>query len=85
MAYDAACVSTSSTRQTTHSDNRKWSRISTGTNETFPRKDDYVQKKIATVKLTLTIVAANFLLWAPFCIISVIDALMPQLLSKFPE
>uniref|UniRef100_A0AC34G2K9 G-protein coupled receptors family 1 profile domain-containing protein n=1 Tax=Panagrolaimus sp. ES5 TaxID=591445 RepID=A0AC34G2K9_9BILA len=77
MAYDAACVSTNSARHTSN-DNRKWSRISTGTNDTLPRKDEYVQKKIATVKLTLTIVAANFLLWAPFCVISVIDAMLPM-------
>uniref|UniRef100_A0AC35GCT5 G-protein coupled receptors family 1 profile domain-containing protein n=1 Tax=Panagrolaimus sp. PS1159 TaxID=55785 RepID=A0AC35GCT5_9BILA len=84
MAYDAACVSSSnSTRHTTSSnnDNRKWSRISTGTNDTLPRKDEYVQKKIATVKLTLTIVAANFLLWAPFCVISVIDAMLPTMIN----
>ncbi|TKR96493.1 hypothetical protein L596_010503 [Steinernema carpocapsae] len=39
------------------------------------------RRRVQTVKLTLTIVAANFLLWAPFCIISVIDALMPRFLS----
>uniref|UniRef100_A0A914NZ63 G-protein coupled receptors family 1 profile domain-containing protein n=1 Tax=Panagrolaimus davidi TaxID=227884 RepID=A0A914NZ63_9BILA len=51
------------------------------TNDTLPRKDEYVQKKIATVKLTLTIVAANFLLWAPFCVISVIDAMLPTMIN----
>ncbi|KAE9547894.1 hypothetical protein FO519_008892, partial [Halicephalobus sp. NKZ332] len=44
-------------------------------------RTNFDQKRVATVKLTLTIVAANFVLWAPFCIISVIDALMPYFLS----
>ncbi|CAD6186404.1 unnamed protein product [Caenorhabditis auriculariae] len=39
------------------------------------------RRRVQTVKLTLTIVAANFLLWAPFCITSVIDALWPGALN----
>ncbi|CAI5438029.1 unnamed protein product [Caenorhabditis angaria] len=35
------------------------------------------RRRVQTVKLTLSIVASNFLLWAPFCIISVFDALWP--------
>ncbi|KAI6205907.1 7 transmembrane receptor [Aphelenchoides besseyi] len=45
------------------------------------QREELDRKRIQTVKLTLTIVAANFILWAPFCIISVIDALMPSFLS----
>lgn len=41
------------------------------------------RRRIQTVKLTLTIVAANFVLWAPFCITSVVDAVCPQCISKF--
>ncbi|KAE9421691.1 hypothetical protein Angca_003106, partial [Angiostrongylus cantonensis] len=39
------------------------------------------RRRAQTVKLTLTIVAANFILWAPFCIISVIDALWPSVIN----
>lgn len=40
------------------------------------------RKRVQTVKLTLTIVACNFLLWSPFCITNVIYALFPDFLSK---
>ncbi|VDO44747.1 unnamed protein product [Haemonchus placei] len=39
------------------------------------------RRRVQTVKLTLTIVAANFILWAPFCITSVIDALWPTAIN----
>uniref|UniRef100_A0A7I5E597 G_PROTEIN_RECEP_F1_2 domain-containing protein n=1 Tax=Haemonchus contortus TaxID=6289 RepID=A0A7I5E597_HAECO len=39
------------------------------------------RRRLQTVKLTLTIVAANFILWAPFCITSVIDALWPTAIN----
>ncbi|WKX88822.1 hypothetical protein Q1695_008447 [Nippostrongylus brasiliensis] len=39
------------------------------------------RRRIQTVKLTLTIVAGNFILWAPFCITSVIDALWPTAIN----
>ncbi|CAB3408359.1 unnamed protein product [Caenorhabditis bovis] len=40
------------------------------------------RRRVQTVKLSLTIVAANFLLWAPFCITSVIDALSPSSINS---
>ncbi|KAI6243696.1 G-PROTEIN-RECEP-F1-2 domain-containing protein [Aphelenchoides fujianensis] len=49
------------------------------------QREELDRKRIQTVKLTLTIVAANFILWAPFCVISVIDALMPHFLSPVFE
>lgn len=39
------------------------------------------RRRIQTVKLTLTIVAANFVLWAPFCVTSVVDALWPSAIN----
>uniref|UniRef100_A0A914VX01 G-protein coupled receptors family 1 profile domain-containing protein n=1 Tax=Plectus sambesii TaxID=2011161 RepID=A0A914VX01_9BILA len=39
------------------------------------------RKRVQTVKLTLTIVACNFLLWSPFCITNVVYALFPDFLS----
>ncbi|KHJ92672.1 7 transmembrane receptor [Oesophagostomum dentatum] len=39
------------------------------------------RRRVQTVKLTLTIVAGNFILWAPFCITSVIDALWPTAIN----
>ncbi|CAJ0596135.1 unnamed protein product [Cylicocyclus nassatus] len=39
------------------------------------------RRRVQTVKLTLTIVAGNFILWAPFCITSVIDALWPSAIN----
>uniref|UniRef100_A0A7E4UUU1 G_PROTEIN_RECEP_F1_2 domain-containing protein n=1 Tax=Panagrellus redivivus TaxID=6233 RepID=A0A7E4UUU1_PANRE len=90
MAYDKNCASTSGrssaprrTSSCKHSSGNPSDVLVQGSyvNGIFKPKDDYEKKRIATVKLTLTIVAANFVLWAPFCIISVIDALMPQFLS----
>lgn len=46
------------------------------------QREELDRKRIQTVKLTLTIVSTNFLLWAPFNIISIIDALAPTFLSK---
>lgn len=37
--------------------------------------NEYERRKLQTVKLTLTIVACNFLLWAPFCIVNVVKPL----------
>ncbi|KAK0423806.1 hypothetical protein QR680_008339 [Steinernema hermaphroditum] len=44
--------------------------------------EEFDRRRVQTVKLTLTIVASNFVLWAPFCIISVIDALMPRFVGS---
>ncbi|GMR53512.1 hypothetical protein PMAYCL1PPCAC_23707 [Pristionchus mayeri] len=41
------------------------------------RSSEFDRRRLQTVKLTLTIVATNFTLWAPFCLIQVIDALTP--------
>lgn len=40
------------------------------------------RKRVQTVKLTLTIVVCNFLLWSPFCITNVMWALFPDFLSR---
>uniref|UniRef100_A0A914CAI9 G-protein coupled receptors family 1 profile domain-containing protein n=1 Tax=Acrobeloides nanus TaxID=290746 RepID=A0A914CAI9_9BILA len=42
------------------------------------QKEEQEKKRIQTVKLTMTIVIAHFVLWAPFCIVNVIDAFAPQ-------
>ncbi|VDN50736.1 unnamed protein product [Dracunculus medinensis] len=39
------------------------------------------RKRIQTVRLTLTIITCNFLLWSPFCIVNILQALAPRLLS----
>ncbi|CAJ0946241.1 unnamed protein product, partial [Mesorhabditis belari] len=39
------------------------------------------RRRIQTVKLTMTIVVAHFILWTPFCVISVIDSLTPKAIS----
>ncbi|KAH7707041.1 Protein NTR-2 [Aphelenchoides avenae] len=41
------------------------------------------QKRIQTVRLTLTIIVCNFILWAPFCLINILQAFAPQALSMF--
>ena len=40
------------------------------------------RRRIQTVRLTLAIVAANFLLWTPLCLTSAIDALWPHAIGK---
>ncbi|CAP27485.1 Protein CBG07660 [Caenorhabditis briggsae] len=42
---------------------------------------EFDRKRVQTVRLTITIVACNFFLWMPFCIINVIQALWPDVLS----
>lgn len=42
------------------------------------------RKRIQTIRLTLTIIACNFFLWAPFCLVNVIQAFAPTLLGKAP-
>uniref|UniRef100_A0A914DF72 G-protein coupled receptors family 1 profile domain-containing protein n=2 Tax=Acrobeloides nanus TaxID=290746 RepID=A0A914DF72_9BILA len=38
---------------------------------------EFDRKRVQTVRLTLTIVTCNFFLWAPFCIMNVIQAFVP--------
>lgn len=45
------------------------------------QKEEQEKKRIQTVKLTMTIVIAHFVLWAPFCIVNVIDAFAPHSIS----
>ncbi|PIC20841.1 hypothetical protein B9Z55_025895 [Caenorhabditis nigoni] len=42
---------------------------------------EFDRKRVQTVRLTITIVACNFFLWMPFCIINVIQALWPDVLN----
>ncbi|KAH7728211.1 Protein NTR-2 [Aphelenchoides avenae] len=39
------------------------------------------KKRIQTIRLTLTIIACNFFLWAPFCLVNIIQAFAPSLLD----
>ncbi|CAJ0579215.1 unnamed protein product, partial [Mesorhabditis spiculigera] len=42
---------------------------------------EFDRKRMQTVRLTLTIIACNFFLWAPFCVVNVLQANAPSLLS----
>ncbi|CAD6187497.1 unnamed protein product [Caenorhabditis auriculariae] len=44
---------------------------------------EYDRKRIQTVRLTMTIIACNFFLWMPFCIVNVVQALWPNLLDAW--
>uniref|UniRef100_F1L168 Vasopressin V1a receptor n=1 Tax=Ascaris suum TaxID=6253 RepID=F1L168_ASCSU len=39
------------------------------------------RKRVQTVRLTMTIIICNFFLWAPFCVVNVLQAFAPRLLS----
>ncbi|GMR32943.1 hypothetical protein PMAYCL1PPCAC_03138 [Pristionchus mayeri] len=43
---------------------------------------EYDRKRTQTVRLTMTIIACNFFLWAPFCITNIIQAISPEMISK---
>lgn len=43
------------------------------------------RKRVQTVRLTMTIIICNFFLWAPFCVVNVLQAFAPRLLSKYHE
>uniref|UniRef100_A0A1I7TMW7 G_PROTEIN_RECEP_F1_2 domain-containing protein n=1 Tax=Caenorhabditis tropicalis TaxID=1561998 RepID=A0A1I7TMW7_9PELO len=43
---------------------------------------EFDRKRVQTVRLTITIVACNFFLWMPFCVINVIQALWPEILHS---
>uniref|UniRef100_A0A914RYU6 G-protein coupled receptors family 1 profile domain-containing protein n=1 Tax=Parascaris equorum TaxID=6256 RepID=A0A914RYU6_PAREQ len=40
------------------------------------------KKRVQTVRLTMTIIICNFFLWAPFCVVNVLQAFAPRLLTK---
>ncbi|CAJ0959261.1 unnamed protein product, partial [Mesorhabditis belari] len=42
---------------------------------------EFDRKRIQTVRLTLTIIACNFFLWAPFCMVNILQANAPNLLN----
>lgn len=39
---------------------------------------EFDRKRIQTVRLTLTIIVSNFLLWAPYCLMNVFLAFVPS-------
>lgn len=43
--------------------------------------DEFLRKRIQTVRLTMTIIICNFFLWAPFCVANILQAIAPRLLS----
>ncbi|KAK0400696.1 hypothetical protein QR680_015404 [Steinernema hermaphroditum] len=45
------------------------------------QSSEFDRKRIQTVRLTMTIIACNFFLWAPFCIANVIQAVKPGMLN----
>ncbi|EFO23721.1 hypothetical protein LOAG_04762 [Loa loa] len=40
------------------------------------------RERIQTICLTMTIIFCNFFLWAPFCVVNVLQAIVPHLLSN---
>uniref|UniRef100_A0A0R3RPB7 G_PROTEIN_RECEP_F1_2 domain-containing protein n=1 Tax=Elaeophora elaphi TaxID=1147741 RepID=A0A0R3RPB7_9BILA len=40
------------------------------------------RKRLQTICLTMTIIFCNFFLWAPFCVVNVLQAVVPHLLSS---
>ncbi|TKR72528.1 hypothetical protein L596_019961 [Steinernema carpocapsae] len=42
---------------------------------------EFDRKRVQTVRLTMTIIACNFFLWAPFCIANVIQAVKPSVIN----
>ncbi|GMR32944.1 hypothetical protein PMAYCL1PPCAC_03139 [Pristionchus mayeri] len=43
---------------------------------------EFDRKRTQTVRLTMTIIACNFFLWAPFCVTNIIQAISPEMISK---
>uniref|UniRef100_A0A915PLR5 G-protein coupled receptors family 1 profile domain-containing protein n=1 Tax=Setaria digitata TaxID=48799 RepID=A0A915PLR5_9BILA len=39
------------------------------------------RERVQTIRFTMTIIFCNFFLWAPFCVVNVLQAVAPQLLS----
>ncbi|GMT08570.1 hypothetical protein PENTCL1PPCAC_30744, partial [Pristionchus entomophagus] len=46
------------------------------------QSSEFDRKRTQTVRLTMTIIACNFFLWAPFCITNIIQAISPEMISK---
>ncbi|CAI4226990.1 unnamed protein product [Auanema sp. JU1783] len=42
---------------------------------------EFDRKRVQTVRLTMTIIVCNFFLWMPFCVVNVVLALWPSLLT----
>ncbi|KAL6724937.1 hypothetical protein Aduo_019776 [Ancylostoma duodenale] len=45
------------------------------------QNSEFDRKRIQTVRLTMTIIATNFFLWMPFCVVNMIQAVKPDVLS----
>ncbi|CAJ0610042.1 unnamed protein product [Cylicocyclus nassatus] len=45
------------------------------------QNSEYDRKRVQTVRLTMTIIATNFFLWMPFCVVNMIQAIKPDALS----
>lgn len=45
------------------------------------QNSEYDRKRVQTVRLTMTIIATNFFLWMPFCLVNMIQAFKPGALS----
>ncbi|VDM42926.1 unnamed protein product [Toxocara canis] len=57
-------------------------RIRRGSGHMKRQTTELDRKRVQTVRLTMTIIVCNFFLWAPFCVVNVVQALAPRLLSK---
>uniref|UniRef100_A0AC35F762 G-protein coupled receptors family 1 profile domain-containing protein n=1 Tax=Panagrolaimus sp. PS1159 TaxID=55785 RepID=A0AC35F762_9BILA len=47
------------------------------------QSSEFDRKRIQTVRLTLTIVACNFFLWAPYCLMNAFMAFFPSLVNSY--
>ncbi|KHN82628.1 Cephalotocin receptor 2 [Toxocara canis] len=56
-------------------------RIRRGSGHMKRQTTELDRKRVQTVRLTMTIIVCNFFLWAPFCVVNVVQALAPRLLS----
>ncbi|PIO72544.1 hypothetical protein TELCIR_05517, partial [Teladorsagia circumcincta] len=45
------------------------------------QNSEFDRKRVQTVRLTMTIIATNFFLWMPFCLVNMIQAFKPGALS----
>ncbi|MFH4984227.1 hypothetical protein AB6A40_010936 [Gnathostoma spinigerum] len=45
------------------------------------QSSEFDRQRIHTVRLTMTIIVCNFFLWSPFCIVNILQALAPHILS----
>ncbi|ETN84996.1 7 transmembrane receptor [Necator americanus] len=45
------------------------------------QNSEFDRKRVQTVRLTMTIIATNFFLWMPFCVVNMIQAVKPDALS----